>query len=168
MARPQLRVYWDPERTGETRLIPNPTGVLVPTRRFHVVVENAGDYTATNCRGFIAALSELAGDSLSSPALAGRLPLEWACSGGQTHTDIEPGEGGAARRLCLCKVPTDSFFFHLVSPVGDAAVPRRYAPGRYRLTVTVDSENAEAASCDLAIEFAGLADSMTIEEIPQR
>lgn len=163
---PRLRVYWDPDRTGETRLIPNPTGVLVPTRRFHVVVKNEGETTAIECRGFIDGVEPLDGGvSGPAPDFPGRLPLEWSCTGGRIRTDIEPTRGGPKHRLCICKVPMDSFFFHLVSPVGDAALPRQYSMGAYRMTITVGCKNAQSASCRLEIEFSGRADSMMIREV---
>lgn len=171
--RARLRLYLDPEHTGErlrTR-VPgrqpmrgaNKDGIVEvnpPGVWYHLRVVNDGHKVAAECRGQVDMLEQdTNGRWQRHPEFRAPIPLAWANTGAELVVDIHPDR---PVRLDIGCALEDEDVFHFHCPLPPSGTIRMLSAGRYRLTVVVLSKNAKPASVSVVLDFGGDWDSVTV------
>lgn len=160
--RPKLIVYFDPNETYHRRVVTDQNNT--PGFFCHVMVKNEGKDIARNCRGRIIniQMEDNSGNFVKHSMFLAPMILKWAHEGDFDPRDIV---ADLPRRLDLCvglqNQPNNLFFFTINKPDGNQTV---YPPGKYRITIRLDSDNASTVDQHFIIDFKGGWDQISIEQ----
>jgi len=129
-----------------------------------VMVKNEGKEIAKNCRGRIINI-QIEGDSgnfIKHNMFSAPMILKWAHESDYEPRNIEPD---LPRRLDLClgmqAHPNNLFIFTIHKPDGKQTV---YPPGKYRVKIRVDSDNASSVDQHFIIDYKSGWNQISIEQ----
>jgi len=160
--RPKLVVYFDPNETYHTRVVTDQNNT--PGFFCHVMVKNEGKDIAENCRGRVIdiQIEDNSGNFIKHNMFSAPMILKWAHESDYEPRDIETD---LPRRLDLCcgvqVQPNNLFIFTIHKPDGNLKV---YPPGKYKIKVRVDSDNASTVDQHFIIDFKGGWNQISIEQ----
>ena len=152
--RPILDIYFDPAETYHERGVVNEGGV--PGYFCHLMVRNRGTNVAKGCRARLIRVDVFDADHAPRvhPDFVSPCVLKWAH---QTDYGGREIESDLPRRLDLCysvqSNPTILTFFTPQAAVGNRT---EFSPGKYRVTVRVDAENAETVDGVFIVNHTGV------------
>jgi len=160
--RPKLLLYFDPNETYHNRVVADQNNT--PGFFCHVMVRNEGKDIAENCtcRIINIQIADDSGHFTKHNGFSAPMVLKWAHESDYDPRDIEPD---LPRRLDLCcglqAHPDNLFIFTIHKPDGNRTV---YPPGKYRIRIRADSDNASTVDQDFIVNFKGGWDLVSIEE----
>ena len=161
--RPILVSYYDPKETYRTRLIANQNNT--PGYFCHIMVKNDGKDVAKNCRGRIINIQVENDNGLfeKHEFFSAPMVLKWAHESDFKPKEIEPD---IPRRLDLCygmqTHPDSLIIFTDHKPDGNLKI---YPPGKYRITIRIDSENAKTTDRDFIVNFNGSWNQIEMSDV---
>ena len=164
--RPVLRIEFDESKTYDIRAIIDRGGTR--GRFCHFIVYNdgrRGRAPARNARARLMAVASLTAFGEPRPAAGFVAPrtLKWANELDLSPRDIEPD---VPRRADLCyAVRGDPNVYFFVGPV-NVGVQTVFPPGRYRVRVRVDADNALSTEGVFDVTHTGDWASITIRPRP--
>jgi len=159
--RPKITVYYDSNETYITTSIADQndtSGYFC-----HVMVENTGKEIAKNCRARVIEIQveDKAGLFKKHKSFLAPMTLKWAHELDFNPKDIE---NDIPRRLDLCfgmeAQPDDLFIFTEHNHDGNLKI---YPPGRYKLKIRIDSNNAKNVDKYFIVDFKGGWNQIIIE-----
>jgi hypothetical protein len=127
-------------------------------------VANPSATLIKGCRAYLVAVEQAAGGAgpAEAPSYGDSLPLRWSTREGEDHIDLP---GGVPQYVNLLAASAADNRLRILRE----RVPSRYqdlfrAPGTYRLGVAVSGEGVPTETIEIAIEWPGVWDQLTLAE----